>query len=89
MTSSQAHKALIELEATFNVSRNFVTCCILKIITICLVKKQNINTNAVSHYVEILFVRTNGDHIDHIVNLIINGKFGGRSLLHENFMVLA
>ena len=84
MTSSQAHKALIELEATFNVSRNFVTCCILKIITICLVKKQN--TNAVSHYVEILFVRTNGDHI---VNLIINGKLDGRSLLHENFMVLA
>ena len=85
MTSSQAHKALIELEATFNVSRNFVTC-ILKIITICLVKKQNINTNAVSHYVEILFVQTNGDHI---VNLIINGKLYGRSLLHENFMVLA
>ena len=86
MTSSQAHKALIELEATFNVSRNFVTCCILKIITICLMKKQNINTNAVSHYVEILFVRTNGDHI---VNLIINGKLDGRSLLHENVMVLA
>ena len=86
MTSSQADKALIELEATFNVSRNFVTCCILKIITTCLVKKQNINTNAVSHYVEILFVRTNGDHI---VNLIINGKLDGRSLLHENFMVLA
>ena len=71
MTSSQAHKALIEHEATFNISRNFVTCCILKIITICLVKKQNINTNAVSHYVEILFVQTNGDHT---VNLIINGK---------------
>ena len=34
----------------------------------------------------ILFVQTNGDHT---VNFIINGKLDGRSLLHENFMVLA
>ena len=35
---------------------------------------KNVNTNAVSHYVEILFVQTNGDHI---VNLNINGKLDG------------
>ena len=49
-------------------------------------KKHIVNTNAMSHYVEILFVQTNGDHT---VNLIINGKLDGRSLLHENFIVLA
>ena len=55
--------------------------------TICLVKKTYYKYKCYEPlYVEILFVQTNGDHT---VNLIINGKLDGRSLLHENFIVLA
>jgi hypothetical protein len=46
--------------------------------TICLVKKRNININVVSRFAATLYVQTNGNHI---VSHIINGKLYGRSLL--------